>query len=199
MKERESRSFSFDPQEIVSIAHLRMGERKIAMSKNVAVALAMQDLGKNILLEMINAPELMPADMNGQELIMEHGVGAVIFGGIIIALEQGAVKGWDVGVLVENIRVVADEINLDADGVWEKEDFLSGIDPKKEGDRIKEVLYEDNTFASFFEPNTDRLPRDLKIFFVENPDILSAVKSVLPVYKQAISSFQSFGFSSSQK
>lgn len=186
MKERESLYPNFDTGDIISGASAKIKEGRFAMSKKVAVALVIQDLGRNMLDGLISGPKMRLRSPEEIDSMMGYGIGAIAFGGIIFALEQGAAVGWHAEVLRESVRESTLGLNI---GTWEEEDFVVGVDPNEEARKIKEVLSGDNTFVSFFEPNIDKLPKDLRIFLDENPNLLSDVKSVLPVYKQAIHSF----------
>ncbi len=186
MNEREPLYRNFDTGDVISLASAKIREGKTAMSKKVAVALAIQDLGKFMLDGLISDPKMALKPPEEIDSMMGYGIGAIAFGGIVFALEQGAIVGWNAEVLRESVRKSTLGLNI---GTWEEEDFVVGVDPNEEAQKIKEVLSEDNTFVSFLEPDTAKLPRDLRIFLAENPNLLSDVRSVLPVYKQAIRNF----------
>lgn len=192
----------FDPEYIAAVASDKLREKKKPMSPKGAIALALQDLGRNklnealepilrsgnaVFLGMGDIMRMMTSDEEKTKLFI--GFGSVLLGGIISALEDCVVDGWDYDHLAATLNR----------GLWgtpiekfRKEDFAvnfpgqTPLSPHEESARIRRVLSQDKgTFIGFFEPDTRNLPGGLRHHLTKTQNIFF-IKFALPFYEEAI-------------
>lgn len=169
------------------------------ISKRVAVALIMQEEGRDTVKRLLEAGKIIVPEDTGNYVSHDidskdlnqftSGLGAIMLGSIVQSLEESFLEGWSAELLVVNINqalsgthlreITVNEVTT-RDNVVGKEEL-----EKMETKRVRELLPKDKTFRAFLKPprNFNLLPSAARNVFLkfEGP-----ISMVVPVYEQAI-------------